>query len=29
MKYSEMINLYKNNEFRKIDEQNNCRKFYL
>jgi hypothetical protein len=29
MKYDELITLYKNNEFRKIDEQSNCRKFYL
>ncbi len=29
MKYDELIKLYKNNEFRKIDEQYNCRKFYL
>lgn len=29
MKYDELIKLYKNNEFRKIDEQPNSRKFYL
>lgn len=29
MKYDELINLYKNNEFREIDRQSNCKKFYL
>ena len=29
MKYNELLNLYKNNEFREIDKQINCRKFYL
>ncbi|MBQ6843621.1 MAG: hypothetical protein IJO60_03170 [Agathobacter sp.] len=29
MTYQELINLYKNNEFRKIDKEDNCKKFYL
>lgn len=29
MNYNELNNLYKNNEFRKIDKEKNCKKFYL
>lgn len=29
MKYDELIYLYNNNEFREIDKQSNCKKFYL
>lgn len=29
MNYDELIKLYKNNEFRKIDEQSNATKFYM
>lgn len=29
MNYDELNNLYKNNEFRKIDKEKNSRKFYL
>ena len=29
MNYNELIKLYKNNEFRKIDEQSNATKFYM
>lgn len=29
MKYEELIKLYKNNEFRKIDKESNSKKFYL
>lgn len=29
MKYDELINLYKANEFKKIDNEPNCKKFYL
>lgn len=29
MNYDELYNLYKNNEFRKIDKENNSKKFYL
>lgn len=29
MNYNELNDLYKNNEFRKIDKENNSEKFYL
>lgn len=29
MRYDELMNLYKNNEFREIDKQTNYQKFYL